>query len=213
MLHGGSDPLGLACAFRDQLGLSAPYLADLDAIAGAAPALLLYRALADAGLAPMVDAGLRDADDAGPLLDSGASAVVAGLETLAGPGALADLIHRHGPGRIVFSLDLRGGRSLVPEGVSWGAGEPEAIAGVAVRLGVSRLIVLDLARVGGGAGVGTLPLLTTLRVEHPRIEILAGGGVSGRADLVRLREAGASAALVGSALHDGRIGRTRADFG
>ncbi len=34
-----------------------------------------------------------------------------------------------------------------------------------------------------------------------------GGGIRGAEDVLAVKEAGASAALVGSAIHDGRIGR------
>ena len=67
------------------------------------------------------------------------------------------------------------------------------------------MIVLDLARVGLGEGVGTLPLISALRADHPAIDIVAGGGIASPDDMNRLEEAGATAALVGSALHDGRI--------
>ncbi len=90
LLHASSDPAALARAFRDRLGLRALYLADLDAIAGAPPALRLYRQLADLGLSLWVDAGLRDDELVPPLLASGASTLIAGLETLRGPGALTD---------------------------------------------------------------------------------------------------------------------------
>jgi phosphoribosylformimino-5-aminoimidazole carboxamide ribotide isomerase len=56
-----------------------------------------------------------------------------------------------------------------------------------------------------GRGTGTLELVRRLRLSHPRLEITAGGGVRGVDDLRQLAEAGCDAALVASALHDGRI--------
>ena len=64
--------------------------------------------------------------------------------------------------------------------------------------------MLDLARVGSGGGLGTLPLVQEL-VRSDCIEIVVGGGISGRRDLEEAARAGASAALVGSALHSGRF--------
>jgi phosphoribosylformimino-5-aminoimidazole carboxamide ribotide isomerase len=40
------------------------------------------------------------------------------------------------------------------------------------------------------------------------VEIITGGGVATRNDLAILAQAGVDAALVASALHDGRIGRS-----
>ena len=69
------------------------------------------------------------------------------------------------------------------------------------------MIVLDLARVGTGQGVGTLSLCRQLRALWPEINLVAGGGVRNLADLHDLQESGCHAALVASALHDGRLTR------
>lgn len=207
VLHPGSEPLGLACAYREALGLNELYLADLDAIAGAPADLRLYSGLRSLGIHSWVDAGLRDASSLGPLLDAGVGTVVAGLETLRGPEALADMVQRVGPDRLVFSLDLRRGAALVAEEAPWGDPDPLAIAERALALGVRRLLLLDLARVGRGQGTGTGPLLSALIAAHPGAELAVGGGVSGPSDLQSLAAAGAAGVLVGSALHDGRIGR------
>ncbi len=195
--------MGLALAYRDRLGLHEVYLADLDAIAGAPPNLELVRRL------PMnvwVDAGVRDAEDAARLLNAGASVVVAGLETLRGPDALEDLIARFGPNRVAFSLDLRNGRPLIADNKDW-SDDPLEIAATAVGCGVSRMIVLDLGRVGSGNGIGTLGLIAEIRRTQPSVEIIAGGGVAGPSDLRAMGDAGVWGVLVGSSLHDGRIRR------
>jgi len=202
----GSDPIALAAAVRDAFGSAEVYLADLDAIAGKAPDLVLCRGLAALGLAAWVDAGLVDGTGVPALLGAGAARAVVGLETVAGPSGLADAIGAAGPGRLAFSLDLRDGRPIVAPGADWGTAEPRAIAARAVGLGVSAMIVLDLARVGTGRGVGTLDLVGRLAGEFPGVDWVVGGGVAGPGDLVAIERAGASAALVASALHDGRIG-------
>jgi phosphoribosylformimino-5-aminoimidazole carboxamide ribotide isomerase len=79
---------------------------------------------------------------------------------------------------------------------------------MAVDLGARRIIVLDLARVGGGAGTGTEELCSRMASTFPKVTVIAGGGVAGRADLLRLKAAGVAAVLVASALHDGRITKT-----
>lgn len=207
ILHDGSDPIDLALAYRDRLGLSELYLADLDAIAGAPPALKLYRRLLAESLTLQVDAGVRDLDSVEPLLDAGVSRIVAGLETLQGPDALADLNALVGPDRLIFSLDLRDGTPLFAPGADWETLDPLLLANRAISLGVQQLLLLDLTRVGTGQGLGTLPLLATLRAAHPQVMFTVGGGISSPADLPRLAQTGASAVLIGSALLDGRIGR------
>jgi phosphoribosylformimino-5-aminoimidazole carboxamide ribotide isomerase len=67
------------------------------------------------------------------------------------------------------------------------------------------VIVLDLARVGTGAGVD-LALMRRVRAAAPHAALFAGGGVRGPDDLSRLADAGCDGALVATALHDGRLG-------
>jgi phosphoribosylformimino-5-aminoimidazole carboxamide ribotide isomerase len=197
-------PLDVAGAFRAHFGLAELYLADLDAIAGAAPALPVYAGLRAAGFRLWVDAGLRTAD-AEPLVRAGVEGIVAGLETLPGPETLAHLCRDWGE-RIVFSLDLKEGRPLGNLD-AWGVGEAWSVAGRAVAAGVRRLLVLDLARVGVNEGSGTEDLCTRLARTYAGLEVAAGGGVRGRADLERLWAAGVQTVLVASALHDGRLCR------
>lgn len=206
ILHASSDPVLLARAYRDRLGLTSLYLADLDAIVGAPPDLLLYRRLLDPGTDLWLDAGLRDEAMLGPLLSLKIPTIIAALETVRGPSALAAIIDRAGSERVVFSLDLHNGRPVCPPGPSSWPEDPLAVCRVVLDLGVRRLILLDLARVGRASGVGALALMETLLSEHPDLDVTLGGGLAGIDDLKALRQTRASAVLIATALHNGRIG-------
>jgi len=201
-LVASADPADVAAAFRSHLGLAELYVADLEAIAGGAPALPTYSRLRRLGFTLWVDAGVRNRERTDALRTEGVG-VVAGLETVAGPGALEDILAAHA-GRVVFSLDLRDG---VPLGdrTAWDGADAWAVAQRAVALGARRILVLDLARVGGGSGTGTDALCGRLVRAWPGIEVWAGGGVRDLADLRCLRDAGVTAALVASALHNETI--------
>ena len=104
----------------------------------------------------------------------------------------------------ILSLDHRDGRLL--------GGSPEVAKAEATtwrpkpgRPGIRAFIVLDLARVGAPAGPETEPA-RRLRGRLPEAEIVLGGGVRGRDDLLALASAGYHAALVGTALHTGVLG-------
>ena len=198
-------PPDVARAFRGHFGLTELYVADLDALAGAPPDLTTYALLHGDGFRLWVDAGVRDAASAEPVVGAGVARLVVGLETVAGPAALADVCRRHGD-RVVFSLDLKDG---VPLGdtSAWPAREAWDVAARALDLGVRRLLLLDLARVGGGGGTGTEELCARVTHAYPGVEVAAGGGVRGADDLSRLKGCGVSAVLVASALHDGALGR------
>jgi phosphoribosylformimino-5-aminoimidazole carboxamide ribotide isomerase len=198
-------PVDVARAFRDQLGFQEMYLADLDAIAGEPPALETYSEIRALGGELWVDAGITNPDSAGDLVQNGIDHIVVGLETTPGPTCLEEICRTWGPRRVIFSLDLKDGSPL-GDAVAWGRREAMSIARDAIDIGVRRIIVLDLARVGTGHGLGTEELCQDLSSHYPSVEIVAGGGVRDEEDLRRLQGRGISAVLVASALHEGRIG-------
>jgi phosphoribosylformimino-5-aminoimidazole carboxamide ribotide isomerase len=197
-------PMDVARAFRDQLGLLEIYLADLDAIAGAEPAWQIYEEIQSLGCRLWVDAGVRDLAQARSMAQAGIVDVVVGLETLAGPEEGKTICQNLGSGLVIFSLDLKQGQP-VGDVKHWNKADAYSIATQAIHFGVRRLIVLDLARVGLGKGLGTEDLCRQLAQDHPGVHIIAGGGIRDQADLSRMAECGISAVLISSALHDGNI--------
>jgi phosphoribosylformimino-5-aminoimidazole carboxamide ribotide isomerase len=204
-LTASARPLEVARAFRDRLALTELYLADLDAIGGLPAALGVYTALRTLGCRLWVDAGVREADMALPVAAAGVERLVIGLETVHGPEVLASLCRVLGGERVVFSLDLHDGKPL-GDSKHWQGADPWSIAAQAVDTGIGTLIVLDLARVGGGGGTGTENLCARLAAAYPEVAIIAGGGIRGLADVRALRQRAVSGVLVSSALHDGRLG-------
>lgn len=206
-------PLTVATAFAERFDLRQLYLADLDAIAGAEPNWPVYRQLLEADFELCIDAGLESIERAAEMAAFSANGrhlagIIAGLESSSGPEHLAAMLERIGAARLIFSLDLNGGVPLVlGAGSDWQGVAAEGIATTALEIGVRRMIVLDLAQVGSGAGVGTEGLCRWLREHRADLELIAGGGVRGVADLNALSAAGCDAALVASALHDGRLSR------
>ena len=202
-LVAGSDPLQVARAVRGQLGLDELYVADLDAIAGESPHGEVLAALAREARV-MLDAGVTDPAAVRLLLELGAARVVIGTETLADQAALARLRAELPDAPLVLSLDLRGDRVLTRDASLGRLGAADALA-LLMESGVREVIVLDLARVGSGAGPD-VALTRELCARFPKVELLAGGGVRDLADLRALAEAGAAAALVATALHRRAIG-------
>jgi HisA/HisF family protein len=199
----GSDPVEVARAVREVLGLDELYVADLDAIAGGPPDSKAVAALArEARL--MVDAGVTEAAAVRALLELGAARVVIGTEALVDRAELERLRAELPDAQLVLSLDLRAGRVLSGDVELARLGAGEALARLE-RSGVREVIVLDLARVGSGSGPD-VALVRELSARFPELELLAGGGVRHVADLRALAEAGAAGALVATALHRGAIG-------
>jgi len=216
-----ADPLRVASALEDAFGLREFYLADLDAIQGAEPAWDVYEKLLTAGYELWVDAGLSGQQDAARMAEfqvqgrSGTGAatrlsrIIAGLETVPDVCTLGAMLSAVGDARLVFSLDLRQGVPLA--GAGWASHDPLEIAERAHDVGVRRFLVLDLARVGVYRGTGTGEICRAIAAFGVD-ELIAGGGVQNAEDLERLSAAGCTAALVASALHDGRLTRRDVDI-
>jgi phosphoribosylformimino-5-aminoimidazole carboxamide ribotide isomerase len=190
-------------------GFSAVYVADLDAIQGGEPSWPVYELLLARGLELWIDCGVRNAEHARPLLrfqtqGRQIDSIIAGLESLESPSALADLVACVGADRLVFSLDMDAGqpRTGSPE---WASLSAFQISCLALRAGVRRFILLDLRAVGMNGGPATLPLCRAIRNLADDLELISGGGVRSWHDVSALDRAGCNAALVASALHDGRL--------
>ena len=203
-LCSSARPAEVAASLRNLLGPGPMYLADLDAIAGEAPALEVCVELEGLGFELMIDAGIRSAASARQLAVELDGDLIAALETLPAPALLAELVEELGAGRLIFSLDLADGRPLAP-GDDWPS-EVEEIAREAVSAGVERLILLDLKAVGTGEGPAHLDRCAAFKESYAGLELVTGGGVRDLDDLLALRSAGVDGVLVASALHDGRLG-------
>ncbi|HKH18682.1 MAG TPA: HisA/HisF-related TIM barrel protein [Solirubrobacteraceae bacterium] len=198
------DPLALARAFRSELGLDELYVADLDAIGGETERDGAMLAALAREARVMFDAGVSEPARARALLDLGAHRIIVGTETLNSPDALDRLLAELPHGAVILSVDLREGRLLSPDAQLAGLPALEAVPHLH-RTDLREAIVLDVARVGSGAGPD-LALIAEIHAAFPDLELLAGGGVRDVEDLRAICAAGAAGALVATALHSGVIG-------
>jgi phosphoribosylformimino-5-aminoimidazole carboxamide ribotide isomerase len=187
-----SDPVAVVCGLLTIYPFSTLYVADLDAIERHGdnfPALRRIRAEFPA-LQMWVDNGAADLAALDALIGADLGIPVIGSESQRDSKLVAQ--HR-GSRRIVLSLDFRGDAFQGPGEI---LAEP--------ALWPRRIIVMTLARVGSGAGPD-LARLAEIRAIASGCEIYAAGGVRDDADLSALKAAGASGALISTALHEGRI--------
>jgi len=190
----GCEPVAVARALCALCRTSTLYVADLDALAGEPVNEAVLAALA-AVAEPWVDAGATTPEAVATLHRADVARNVVGTESL---GAGAEVTPP-----VVLSVDLRDGR-LISRDPELAGREPVAVVPLARELGVDELLVIDLARVGSGAGP-PLDAVAELAAVLPGVAIYAGGGVRDDRDLRALESAGAAGALVATALHEGRI--------
>jgi phosphoribosylformimino-5-aminoimidazole carboxamide ribotide isomerase len=197
-----TNPVDVASELK-ALGFDELYVADLDAITGGHPDFSLFKRIVDkTGLKVMVDAGVTSLKTAEEVLDSEVSKVIIGTETLRSIRFVAEAVDSFGSERVLVSLDLMGNRII--SGFELGRlAEPVAFLRELEALGVSQIIVLDLARVGSGEGVN-MPFLREV-LRNIKVNVLVGGGVRDITDLVELRGLGVFGVLLATALHSGKI--------
>lgn len=204
------DATALKCQYLDRFGLSALYVADLDALEHHTPQHAVVRRIAAVDVTLWLDAAIASLDDAQRALVCGASRVIVGLETLPSFEVLESIVKAVGRERVVFSLDLRNGQPIAttPE---LALQSPQDLAARAADAGVSAMLMLDLARVGSALGPD-LELLARIKSGVSTLPLYAGGGVRNMGDVERLRRVGCDGALVATALLDGQITRRDLDL-
>ncbi len=194
----GCEPVAVGRALCAVTEATSLYVADLDALAGEPVDVATLSALSKVAEL-WVDAGATSPEQAAVLASAGVARNVVGTESI---GFDAERQLSEIP-TLVLSVDLRNGSLISPRPELAGRA-PVAAAPLARRLGVRELVVIDLSRVGSGAGPA-LRAVDQLAVVLPGVSIYAGGGVRHDDDLRALESAGATGALIATALHDGRI--------
>jgi phosphoribosylformimino-5-aminoimidazole carboxamide ribotide isomerase len=197
----GCEPVAVARALCALCRTRTLYVADLDALAGEPVNEVSLAAVAVAA-EPWVDAGATTPEASAALARAGVARNVIGTESL-GRGFLAGRALTAPEPPLVLSIDLRDGRLISPDPELVGR-DPAAAAPLARALGTRELVVIDLARVGSGSGP-PLDAVAELAAALPGVAIYAGGGVRDNEDLQALESAGATGALVATALHEGRL--------
>ena len=204
-LTDSTDAIDVARALRVKFGFEELYLADLDGIMRGELNSAVVEELQRDGFRVMVDAGCRSVEQAQRLFECGADAVIVGLETLPGFDLLGELTEKFGSECVLFSLDLKQGQPWTND-ASLQAADPIQLVDLARARGIGRLIVLDIAGVGGSAGVQTLSLCREINHQYPELKLITGGGIGGRDDLLQAAGAPVEGLLIASALHSGAIG-------
>ena len=202
----GADPAAQARAFADD-GFEWLHVVDLNgAFAGRAVNGDAVAAILDAVDMPVqLGGGIRDMAAIERWLSAGVRRVILGTAAVKDPELVRAACRRH-PGRVVVSIDARGGRVAV-EG--WAeASEIEAVD-LARRFedaGVAALVYTDIERDGALEGVNLAA--TAALAAAVAIPVIASGGISSLDDvaaLMALDDPPLEGAICGRALYDGSI--------
>jgi phosphoribosylformimino-5-aminoimidazole carboxamide ribotide isomerase len=194
-----------------EAGASWLHLVDLDAAREGRGTLgpLVEEIRAGTSLQVQTGGGVRHEGDVAALLAAGAARVVVGTVAVREPETAARWLAKFGAERITMALDARQDESgvwrLPVRG--WTETTPhtlESLLDFYAGAGLRHLLCTDIARDGMLSGFNT-DLYRELALRFPELEIQASGGVRSIADIQEARRAGASAAILGRALLEGRF--------
>jgi phosphoribosylformimino-5-aminoimidazole carboxamide ribotide isomerase len=146
--------------------------------------------------------GIRTRADAADLLDRGVNRVILGTAAVERPELVSEISAEY-PGSVLVSLDAKDGEVVVSGWTEETGLDPAAAAARYEELGAGGILFTDVNVEGRLAGVRTDPVERV--VEAVGIPVVASGGVATLDDVVALRDAGAAAVVVGSALYEGRF--------
>jgi phosphoribosylformimino-5-aminoimidazole carboxamide ribotide isomerase len=189
-----SEPADVARGLRTLFPFRKFYIADLDGIEGRGRNTHLVPSLSQ--VLPhteiWIDAGTGSRSAARAVLAAPVATLVVGSESLETVRGWHD-IAAEAPARTVLSLDFRGGEFMGPDALLADA-----------SLWPARVIVMTLDRIGSDGGPN-IALLEDIAARGGSRRVYAAGGIRDRADLHRVKQAGAAGALVASILHAQKI--------
>jgi phosphoribosylformimino-5-aminoimidazole carboxamide ribotide isomerase len=160
------------------------------------------RRLLDAVTIPVqVGGGVRSLVTATALLDDGADRVVIGTAAAEHPETLAEWVETLGAERLIVGVDAREGHVATRGWRHQTAWRTVGFCRALLAAGVERVLYTDVGRDGRLSG----PDVDGTREIASILKVIASGGVAAVEDLKQLAEAGAEAAIVGTALYEGRI--------
>ncbi|MGZ0747022.1 1-(5-phosphoribosyl)-5-[(5-phosphoribosylamino)methylideneamino]imidazole-4-carboxamide isomerase [Haloparvum sp. AD34] len=189
-----------------EAGAETLHLVDLDgAFEGDRVNEAAFEAVVDAvgeEAAVQLGGGIRTADDAVGLLDLGVDRVILGTAAVENP-EIVEAISAERPDSVMVSLDAKGGEVVV-SGWTEGTGlDPAEAAERYEDLGAAAILFTNVDVEGQLEGIDREAVERV--VDAVDIPVVASGGVAAVDDVVALRDAGAAAVVVGTALYEGEF--------
>ncbi|QCJ46763.1 MULTISPECIES: 1-(5-phosphoribosyl)-5-[(5-phosphoribosylamino)methylideneamino]imidazole-4-carboxamide isomerase [Haloprofundus] len=197
------DPVEAARRWVDE-GAETLHLVDLDgAFEGQRENAAAIEAIVEAtDVDVQVGGGIRTAADALSLLDGGVDRVILGTAAVENPDVVGEISDEY-PDSVMVSLDAKDGEVVV-SGWTEGTGlDPVEAAGRYEALGAGAVLFTDVDVEGRLEGVQADRVRRL--ADAVDIPVVASGGVATVDDVRALREAGAAAVVVGTALYEGQF--------
>jgi len=186
-----------------QDGADRLHVVDLDGAFGEQRQLALLQQIIRASPIPVqVGGGIRDSQAVEQMFSLGAAFVILGTAAVKKP-AEVEVLCRYWPKRIIVAVDARDGVVTVDGWTLPSAMTAIELGQMADDWGAAALLYTDVSRDGMRTGPNIAE--TSKLANAVKCDVIASGGVAELDDIVRLRDAKISGAVVGRALYEGRF--------
>ncbi len=195
------DPVGIAKKWESE-GADALHVVDLDAtLTRGSNASIVKKITEEVSIPVQVAGGIRSFDLAKRLLKS-VDRVVLGTLAYKEPASVEKLVKEFGSDRIVVAIDQMQGKVMIN---GW-----RKSAGINVldairkfkEVDVRYFLLTSIDRDGTLLGPDTGMLSKACSAN---VNIIASGGISKNEDIIKVKQTGAYAVILGKALYDGKI--------
>ncbi len=201
------SPVAMAHSWQDQ-GAKYLHLVDLDgAFAGKPKNLDAVKEIINViNIPAQLGGGIRDLKTIERFLDIGIDRVILGTVAINNPGLVGEACEEFGPERIVVGIDSKDGNVAVEGWAATVEKKVEQLAAEMVDQGVERIVYTNTSLDGTLSGVDVEA--TAQLAKSSGLKVIASGGVSSVADIIRLKETGITqieGVILGKALYSEAI--------
>lgn len=197
------DPTAVAARWVEQ-GATRLHVVDLDGAASGRPIQLeAIRSIVRRAAVPIeLGGGLRSLANVRAAFAAGVEAVIIGTAAVEDPEFLGKCLDAYSD-RIIVGVDARNGLVAVRGWQQETTAEAVEFVRRLAALGVQRIVYTDIERDGMLQGPNVEAVSRVVTASPARVT--ASGGVSTAAHIRALRDAGASGAILGTALYTGQL--------
>ncbi|MGB4845711.1 MAG: 1-(5-phosphoribosyl)-5-[(5-phosphoribosylamino)methylideneamino]imidazole-4-carboxamide isomerase [Ferruginibacter sp.] len=199
------DPVTVARQFEDA-GLQRLHVVDLDgAKAGKISNLAVLEKISSAtNMVIDFGGGVKSIEDVESVLNAGASIVNIGSLAVKEPAVLEEWLMEFGAGKFLIGADVLNEKIRISGWLEDGGINIFDFTGKLISLGVTNIFCTDISKDGAMQGP-SIDLYKKIIEQHPEINLIASGGVSGVQEIVELKKIGCKGAIIGKAIYENLV--------
>lgn len=200
------DPLEVAKMFESH-GIRRLHVVDLDGARSKHVVnwKVVERIASATELAIDFGGGIKTEADVDIAFASGACYVTVGSIAVTDREAFVGWIEKYGADKMILGADTKDGHISINGWKEESEDELLPFIEKYMSHGINHVLCTDISKDGMLQGP-SVKLYGSIMAKHPRLHLIASGGVSSVGDIVELRDAGVPAVVFGKAIYEGRIG-------